>query len=199
MMYMYKTCTRCKKEKDKGLFGKGSRESDGLQDWCKQCFRDRYLEDRERKLLVCLAWKNKNKEKVREIQRLNYLASKDRRIKNNKIWAKANVLKTRAYKAKYTKANPERSLATMALRTRSNRSPISITYRQEMLLIYKLSKELSWLSESKLTVDHIIPVIHKDVCGLHVPWNLQVLPFDMNCKKSNSFDGTYDNESWRRR
>lgn len=46
-------------------------------------------------------------------------------------------------------------------------------------------------------IDHIIPLNNKKVSGLDVPSNLQVLERSENRKKSNKFDGTYENSSWR--
>lgn len=46
-----------------------------------------------------------------------------------------------------------------------------------------LTKETGILHE----VDHIVPITHKLVCGLHVEDNLQVLTKDQNRKKCNHF------------
>lgn len=46
-------------------------------------------------------------------------------------------------------------------------------------------------------VDHIIPLVNDAVCGLHVPWNLQVPTKRDNLRTGNKFDGTLANDGWR--
>lgn len=52
---------------------------------------------------------------------------------------------------------------------------------------------------NRLDLDHIIPINHPDVCGLHIPANFQWLPRKHNARKSNKFDGTYENEGWKKK
>jgi len=51
---------------------------------------------------------------------------------------------------------------------------------------YKLCKSIV-RKGSEYELDHIVPLNHPNVCGLHVPWNLRVVKSSTNNKKGNSW------------
>ena len=57
--------------------------------------------------------------------------------------------------------------------------------RQRIVNIYAESGRRSRRGKLKYHVDHVIPLIHPKVCGLHVHNNLQILTARKNCQKNN--------------
>lgn len=54
--------------------------------------------------------------------------------------------------------------------------------------MYWLAQDLKAITGEDYHVDHIIPLQGEEVRGLHVPWNLQVLPADINISKGNRLE-----------
>jgi 5-methylcytosine-specific restriction endonuclease McrA len=95
------------------------------------------------------------------------------------------------YGKSYSRLNRPKLNAREAKRrsTKQNATPSWLTdsHRLQMLSVYELAKECEVLTGDKYHVDHIVPLQGETVCGLHVPWNLQVLPADINIAKGNRF------------
>lgn len=96
------------------------------------------------------------------------------------------------YQRQYRIDNPGLSASYCAKRRAAllQRTPKWLTesHYNEIAEFYIIAKELQWLSETPLHIDHIVPLRGKHVSGLHVPWNLQILPRSDNCHKSNKYE-----------
>lgn len=68
-----------------------------------------------------------------------------------------------------------------------NATPSWLTdkHNEQIESFYWLAKLQQELDDTEYHVDHIIPIRGKEVCGMHVPWNLQIIPALDNIRKGN--------------
>lgn len=105
-----------------------------------------------------------------------------------KVYRKQKPEIARAYNT--TPKAKEASRKHSALRSRRSKqaTPKWLTpeQKQEIVAIYEHMRDCRAVTGEDYHVDHIVPLKGKNVCGLHVPWNLQVLPACVNLSKSNT-------------
>ena len=88
----------------------------------------------------------------------------------------------------YSKNRPSQvEKATMRRRKVVRATPIWLTdeHRHEISSIYRECIRVAVETGVPHHVDHIVPIAGRNVSGLHVPWNLSVIPAIDNIRKSN--------------
>ena len=162
-----KHCWCCSTSKPELSFGINRSKPDGLATECKDCKRKN---DRE--------YAARNKEAANKRASEWYYNNYEYVIVKNQIvskqWRKEHKDKNTAKAARYRSSKLK---ATPSWLTEEQLNQIES--------FYWLSKVQYELTDTKYHVDHIVPLKGKTVCGLHVPWNLQVIPALENICKGN--------------
>jgi 5-methylcytosine-specific restriction endonuclease McrA len=89
------------------------------------------------------------------------------------------------------KRKPQKAASEMARQAaKLNATPRWITKEdfKEMEAVYIAARKTTLLAGFNCHVDHIVPLKGKEVCGLHVPWNLRVVSQSYNSQKNNNLD-----------
>lgn len=173
----YAVCSKCAKQGALAAANKSRITGERLyRTWCKTCEKQRKdvwrLTNAPRHNTNTQTWRDKNKTKTSAIR---------------KKWLDKNKAQAKLAQKNWRRDNAEKVRAQVNVRRRHLRlaTPVCLSefHRFCMAELYHLAQLRS------LTVDHIVPIQHTDVCGLHVPWNLQLLSPKENFQKSNTFLG----------
>ena len=177
-----KTCSRCGESKEFSFFGKLSKSSDGYRPICKECRKgehtERYKNNKEEWNKRAVAWQKQNPERMKQIWKTHRDSHKEERSNYKKDW----IEKNRSHVNSYNMSRHAEKL---------QRTPKWLT-ADDLLKIesmYELATEKAKETGHTWHVDHIVPLRGKQVNGLHVPWNLQVIPATENLRKYNTYDG----------
>lgn len=118
----------------------------------------------------------------REANKKSYYKNRDKRLtsKRAKYDGKSHYSK---YKVYYK----EKAVSRYMTKKCCMPTWLSNDYKFIINEVYNLAKLRTEITGFNWHVDHIVPIQGKEVCGLHVPWNLQVIPATLNISKSNKF------------
>jgi hypothetical protein len=160
-----KTCCTCGVKKLLFEFNKHKNRKDGHQTSCKPCNKEYVLKHYY-----------ENQEQISDQKKQKYPEVRDKILQ---------------YGKEYYNNNKAQSFAKSARRraTKLQRTPkwIKDVFIDEIKIIYKRAQIIKAFTEEVWHVDHIVPLQGKKVSGLHVPWNLQLLPAEENLSKGNKF------------
>lgn len=117
----------------------------------------------------------------------------ERKKQYSNEWHRNNPEKAKAKYSKYRQNNKAKIYASNAIRRleKINRTPswLSEDDLNEIKNMYAIAQRKSQIEGRTYHVDHIIPLKGKNVSGLHVPSNLQIITASENVRKNNIFEG----------
>jgi hypothetical protein len=199
--FLKRLCKTCRVEKPLSHFTRHKMSKGGHLGHCKPCLA-----------IKSAIYRKCNLEKTREVERkskgktynseLQTLRKREEYRSDPEKFLRRNRSQYRKHKAKrlhstkeYRKNNPDKVAHFRALRRSKNLQAtptwLDKEQRQHIASLYTLTRKLSRVTGEPMEVDHIVPLVNKNICGLHVPWNLQILHQNLNRTKSNKFKGDF--------
>lgn len=170
-----KLCTNCLDKKPIDDFYKMKSSTDGHSAWCKVCMKAYKAQ-----------WRKDSADTVKS-QKRRWCDSNSDKVKahRDKHYA-ANVENCRAKVREWHKLNPEKAsaLSTKRRAVKLRAIPAWADLRA-IELIYEEAQFCTEFFGIEYHVDHIIPLRHPLVCGLHCEQNLQVVTAEENLAKGN--------------
>lgn len=169
-------CSKCEESKDESAFYPSGRHSQ-----CIACNRE-----------GASKWAKENRARINDRRRKPPRIFKTReqklaikRVQEKKRYSKIpDYIKQRV--SAWKRANPHRVAATNALRKALVRRALPAwADLQKIQAVYSCASALFKATGIRHHVDHIVPIVHPLVCGLHTADNLQVLTESENCSKQN--------------
>lgn len=170
-------CRNCSENKELDQFYKNKTYASGYATICKPCQREYYKEHRAKPEIKEAhnargkAWAKANPEKRKEVTKKYREANKERANAKAREWAKANRDLKNANWQRY----------------RARKKQATVTKSEAVDFVYYAAKVLKDVYGKQWDVDHVIPLSHDKVCGLHTACNLQLLTPAENYSKGNSF------------
>jgi hypothetical protein len=198
-----KICSKCKTPKMPDDFTNDKSRPDGKNLWCRACTRAaskhygdanpdkarergaRWVADNpERQRARRKQWIADNRDKYNEWQCANRAKNLDASREYMRKWDADNKDKRKAY----YENNKSAAIARWALReARKLQATPKWANADKIQTFYDAAKKLSELTGVSHNVDHVVPLRHLLVCGLHWEGNMQVLTETANKSKGNRY------------
>lgn len=163
-----KVCTGCKEMLPREAFCKTGKTPNSISAKCRKC-----------KSSEARAWNIKNKDR----SNATCLKYKKRNPHIGNAWRNKNREHLNAYMRDWRKSNPDYFFYRGGYRAGKSRP--AWAKKHAIDAIYELAKKRTEKTGVIFEVDHIIPIRHPNVCGLHVENNLRVIPRFDNRSKGN--------------
>lgn len=175
-----KTCSKCGEDKELTDFTLDKRNRDGRGSYCRVCHQE-YVKK----------YRKNNREKINQYQN-QYKKSSKLSKEYRKKYYEENKDKISSYMKEYYEKNKDYFAAATNKRraTKLQATPTWITqdHLDEIQKYYAFRANVSGVVGKGYEVDHIVPLQGENVCGLHVPWNLQVITKESNRSKGNNYN-----------